>query len=82
MYDPKIARFLQEDTYSGNTSDPLSLNLYTYCVNNPLVYHDPTGHIAVTINGVTSYINPASQEDREFLNYLYNETSTTSEKKV
>ena len=44
MYDPKIARFLQEDTYRGKANDPLSLNLYTYCVNNPLIYHDPTGH--------------------------------------
>ncbi len=44
MYDPKVARFLQEDTYAGNASDPLSLNLYTYCVNNPLIYVDPTGH--------------------------------------
>jgi len=44
MYDPKIARFLQEDTYLGDTSDTLSLNLYTYCVNNPLIYYDPTGH--------------------------------------
>ncbi len=27
--------------------DPLSLNLYTYCGNNPIYYSDPTGHIAV-----------------------------------
>jgi hypothetical protein len=24
--------------------DPLSLNLYTYCNNNPVLYTDPTGH--------------------------------------
>ncbi len=44
MYDPKVARFLQEDTYRGEAADVLSLNLYTYCVNNPLIYYDPTGH--------------------------------------
>jgi RHS repeat-associated protein len=44
MYDPKIARFLQEDTYRGDPNDPLSLNLYAYCRNNPLVYWDPTGY--------------------------------------
>jgi len=44
MYDSETARFVQEDTYRGNPNDPLSLNLYTYCANNPLVYHDPTGH--------------------------------------
>ncbi|OPX44207.1 tRNA(Glu)-specific nuclease WapA precursor [Ruminiclostridium hungatei] len=44
MYDAKTARFLQEDTYLGTASDPLSLNLYTYCANNPVIYIDPTGH--------------------------------------
>ncbi|QNU68451.1 RHS repeat-associated core domain-containing protein [Ruminiclostridium herbifermentans] len=44
MYDPKTARFLQEDTYLGDRSDTLSLNLYTYCANNPMIYYDPSGH--------------------------------------
>ncbi len=44
MYVPTIARFLQEDTYYGEIDDPLSLNLYTYCGNEPLMYWDPTGH--------------------------------------
>lgn len=43
-YDPKIARFLSEDTYRGSANDPLSLNLYTYVLNNPIRYKDPTGH--------------------------------------
>ena len=49
MYDPEVARFLQEDTYRGNSNDPLSLNLYTYCLNNPLVYWDPTGNEAANV---------------------------------
>jgi len=44
MYDPVTARFMQEDTYTGEYNDPLSLNLYTYCKNNPIRYSDPTGH--------------------------------------
>jgi RHS repeat-associated protein len=43
-YDSKIARFLSEDTYTGDEYDPLSLNLYTYCHNEPIMYTDPTGH--------------------------------------
>jgi len=43
-YNPETARFLTEDTYYGSTADPLSLNLYTYCANNPIIYIDPTGH--------------------------------------
>lgn len=49
MYDPKIARFLQEDTYRGDRNDPLSLHLYAYCFNNPLRYFDPTGHMGVAV---------------------------------
>ncbi len=48
-YDSETARFLTEDTYRGEKNDPLSLNLYTYCKNNPLKYTDPTGHEAFTI---------------------------------
>ena len=48
MYDPVTAWFLQADTYLGNLNDPLSLNLYTYCLNNPHKYVDPSGHFAIT----------------------------------
>ncbi|MEN6314095.1 MAG: RHS repeat-associated core domain-containing protein [Clostridiaceae bacterium] len=43
-YDPKNARFITEDTYLGKYTDPLSLNLYTYCHNSPINAWDPTGH--------------------------------------
>jgi RHS repeat-associated protein len=43
-YDPLTGRFTTEDTYVGEKTDPLSLNLYTYGQNNPLKYNDPTGH--------------------------------------
>lgn len=43
-YDAKIARFMTEDTYRGSIVDPLSLNLYSYVSNNPIMYIDPTGH--------------------------------------
>ncbi len=43
-YNPSVGRFISEDSYWGKIVDPLSLNLYTYCVNNPLRFLDPTGH--------------------------------------
>jgi RHS repeat-associated protein len=43
-YDPVVARFVSADTYTGESDDPLSLNLYTYCKNEPMMYNDPTGH--------------------------------------
>jgi len=44
-YDSITARFLSEDSCRGSNADPLSLNLYTYCYHNPIIYIDPTGHI-------------------------------------
>jgi len=45
-YDPSQGRFINEDTYEGQIDNPLTLNLYTYVHNNPLIYTDPTGHDA------------------------------------
>jgi len=43
-YDPSQGRFMSEDTYAGNLTNPLSMNRYTYVANNPLIYWDPSGH--------------------------------------
>ena len=37
-YNPSTGRFTQRDSYAGRRTDPLSLNLYTYCANNPIYY--------------------------------------------
>jgi RHS repeat-associated protein len=44
-YNPATGRFLTKDTYEGDRTDPLSLNLYIYAHNNPVRYTDPTGHM-------------------------------------
>jgi RHS repeat-associated protein len=51
-YDPQNARFISQDTYTGRGTDPLSLNRYTYCHNEPIMYFDPTGHVDVYGNTI------------------------------
>jgi RHS repeat-associated protein len=43
-YDPIIGRFISADTIVPNPANPQSLNRYSYCLNNPLKYIDPSGH--------------------------------------
>ena len=43
-YNPETARFITEDSFTGYYTDPLSLNKYTYCHNNPISYSDPDGY--------------------------------------
>jgi len=44
FYDPEIGRFIQPDTIVPSPSDPQTLNRYSYVLNNPFKYNDPTGH--------------------------------------
>ena len=41
-----LGRFTQPDSIVPNLFDPQSLNRYSYVLNNPVRYTDPTGHMA------------------------------------
>ncbi len=43
-YDPTIGRFISADSVIQSFANPQTLNRYSYCVNNPLKYVDPTGY--------------------------------------
>lgn len=42
--DPGISKFAQPDVIIPNLYNPQALNHYSYTLNNPLIYTDPTGH--------------------------------------
>ena len=59
-YDPAIGRFTQQDAWEfADPSDPLSLNLYVYCINNPINFIDPTGN-AFVIEGTVLILGIAA----------------------
>ncbi|MUT65695.1 hypothetical protein GOM71_07095 [Paenibacillus sp. NEAU-GSW1] len=63
-YDPKLARFITEDTYKGEIEDPLSLNLYTYVYNNPIIYIDPSGNVAIGVDPELWRVNGLINEQK------------------
>ena len=43
LYDPLVARFLSTDNYVQEPTNSQNFNRYSYCLNNPLKYTDPSG---------------------------------------
>jgi len=44
IYDPRLGRFLQADPFVQAPRNGQSLNRYSYALNNPLSYTDPSGY--------------------------------------
>ena len=79
-YSPELCRWISPD--SIDYLDPQSingLNLYCYCMNNPIMYADPSGHSAILIGliigaivgatigfGIAAYID--YQDDGQIFN--------------
>lgn len=43
LYEAALGRFLSPDPYVQMPDFTQSFNRYSYCVNNPLIYIDPSG---------------------------------------
>ena len=61
LYDLALHRFLQPDNYVQDPFNTQNFNRYGYCLNNPLLYTDPTGEwfviddaIAMLVGGVVN----------------------------
>ncbi len=51
-YNPEWCRFISADGFGYiNTNRPLNINAYVYCVNNPILYVDPSGNAYVSDAG-------------------------------
>ena len=42
-YDPNICRFINTDIYINSNGELVGFNMFAYCINNPVMYHDVFG---------------------------------------
>ena len=54
LYDPAIGRFLSPDPFVQMPDFTQSFNRYSYCLNNPMMYSDPSGELFGTVLGFIS----------------------------
>lgn len=47
LYDPLLGRFVSADTVLPDPLNLQSVNRYSYALNNPFRYTDPSGHVAI-----------------------------------
>ena len=54
FYVPELGRFLTPDDIEYLDSESINgLNLYCYCLNNPVMYVDPSGHFTLLSVGIS-----------------------------
>jgi RHS repeat-associated protein len=44
LYDPLLGRFISADSIVPEPGNLQAYNRYSYCLNNPVIYTDPSGH--------------------------------------
>ena len=59
FYSPKLGRFLSADSIVPNAANPQDFNRFSYGLNNPSRFTDPSGHL------YCDYINNQNREDCE-----------------
>ncbi|MBU0491421.1 MAG: RHS repeat-associated core domain-containing protein, partial [Chloroflexi bacterium] len=58
-YNAELGRWISPDPIIPEPGNPQSLNRYSYVVNNPLRYTDPTGHLPeASVHGEPAYDEP------------------------
>lgn len=57
---------MQRDRFAGRKTDPLSLNRYTYCRNNPIIFIDPSGYSYGTLPDGTKFSINSNWDAKKF----------------
>jgi len=53
-YNPALGRFLSQDTYPVDLSNPIEINRYAYTANNPINAIDPSGNLFIENIGINA----------------------------
>jgi RHS repeat-associated protein len=61
MYDPLLGRMLSPDNYVQAPDNSQNFNRYSYAMNNPLVYTDPSGEFIIPAIMLAAYLNASIQ---------------------
>ena len=61
LYDPVLGRFFSPDNYVQAPNNSQNFNRYSYCLNNPLKYTDPSGEffhliIGAALGGIVNWM--------------------------
>ena len=75
LYDPALGRFFSPDDYVQMPDNSQSFNRYSYCLNNPLKYTDPTGDfwsiiVAAAIGGAFNWAAHGFENNAKGLGYF------------
>ena len=75
FYDPQVARFLSPDPYIQSPDIVQNYNRYSYCLNNPLKYTDPSGEfwhlvIGAGIGGFVNWVTHGAEFSWKGLGYF------------
>ncbi|SEQ96806.1 RHS repeat domain-containing protein [Segatella baroniae] len=75
LYDPVLGRFFSPDNYVQMPDNSQNFNRYSYCLNNPLKYTDPSGDfwnliIGAAIGGVFNWASHGFQLNAKGLGYF------------
>ena len=75
LYDPVLGRFFSPDNYVQMPDNSQNFNRYSYCLNNPLKYTDPSGEfwnliIGAAIGGIFNWASHGFQLNAKGLGYF------------
>jgi len=71
-YNPAWGRFISADAYISTGQGVLGHNMFAYCLNNPVIYADPTGNCAIFAK-IKAVLNNLQQLIKRLLSLLSTE---------